>query len=49
MAKKGQKFQKYTEEFKQEIFTHYSSGIPTSVLSKRFKVPEQTISTPEYQ
>lgn len=45
MAKKGQKFQQYTEAFKQRMLEKYRSGIPASVLSKEYGVPENTIKT----
>ncbi|MDR0299366.1 MAG: transposase [Streptococcaceae bacterium] len=49
MAKKGQKFKKYSEELKQEILEKYHSGQPASLLSKKYGVPEGTISTWNYQ
>ena len=49
MAKKGQKFQQYTEAFKQRMLEKYRSGIPASVLSKEYGVPENTIKMWEYK
>ena len=49
MAKKSQKFQHYTEEFKQTILEKYRSGIPASVLSEKYHLPKKTIGTWEYK
>ena len=44
MASKGQKFKKYTEEFKQMILNEYYGGITgTTELSRKYDVPYKTI------
>ena len=44
MAKKGQKFCKYTLEQKQKIIKIYNEeGIPMSQLSKDYGIPRETI------
>ena len=46
MARKGQKFNKYTVEFRQQIVQEYLSGVETQgSLSRKYGVPCDTIST----
>ncbi len=44
MASKGQKFKKYTEEFKQMILDEYYGGVTGATeLSRKYDVPYKTI------
>ena len=43
MASKGQKFKKYSPEFKEKILKEYSSGNSSAYLSKKYDVPCKTI------
>ena len=43
MAKKGQKFLKYTDEERKEILDKYLKGIPSPRLEKEYGIPEKTI------
>ena len=43
MAKKGQKFLKYTADERKEILDKYLNGIPSPRLEKEYGVPERTI------
>ena len=45
MAKKGQKFLKYTNEVKNEIIKKYLSGISGYYLAKEYGIPVSTIKT----
>ena len=45
MAKKGQKFIKYTECEKEEILQKYISGISGYYLAKEYGIPVNTIKT----
>ena len=46
MAKKGQKFRKYSVEFKEKITKEYLDGIEGyTSLSKKYDVPVKTIKT----
>lgn len=46
MAKKGQKFNKYTNEFRQEVLDKYFSGKHSAkMLSKEYHVSENTVWT----
>ena len=50
MASKGQKFNKYTKEFKNEILDKYYSGIGGfTSLSNEYNVPIKTIKTWVYK
>ena len=43
MASKGQKFKKYSPEFKEKILNEYLSGKSSAYLSKKYDVPCKTI------
>ena len=43
MAKKGQKFKKYTPEQKEIILNEYLSGRSSTYLSKKYDIPCETI------
>ena len=43
MASKGQKFKKYSPEFKEKILSEYLSGKSSAYLSKKYDVPCETI------
>ncbi|MBQ4322302.1 MAG: transposase [Clostridia bacterium] len=46
MAKKGQKFKRYSKELKEEILKkYYEEIIPSTMLGKEYDVPEDTIRT----
>ena len=45
MAKKGQKFQKYTQEEKKKILSEYLNGVSSTYLSKKYNIPKGTIKT----
>ena len=45
MAKKGQKFQKYTQEEKEKVLKEYLNGISSTCLSKKHNIPKGTIKT----
>lgn len=45
MARKGQKFQKYTPKIKEEILEKYSKGSCSSLLEEEYGVPKTTIRT----
>ena len=46
MASKGQKFKKYTEEFKQKVLEEYFSGAGGSYsLAKKYNISRHTIDT----
>ena len=46
MAKKGQKFSRYTDEsFKLKVVRKYLSGISSTYLSKEYNIPKGTIKT----
>jgi len=46
MAKKGQKFKKYSkEEVKEEVIERYVSGISSKALSEEYDIPIGTIKT----
>jgi len=49
MASKGQKFNKYTIELRNEIVEKYNSGIPNSQLAKEYNIPVKTIKNWEYK
>jgi len=50
MAKKGQKFNKYSYEMKMEIIAQYINGQGGyTSLSKEYNIPFQTLSTWIYQ
>ena len=49
MAKKGQKFLKYTEAEKKEIVELYKSGVASSHLLKTYGIPQGTIKTWKYK
>ena len=48
MAIKGQKFKKYSAEFKEEILKKYHLGYPSRVLAKEYGVPSGTIKMWNY-
>ena len=48
MAKKGQKFQKYPLELKEEIINQYLHSKSASFLSQKYGVPIGTIRTWSY-
>ena len=44
MARKGQKFNKYSSDFKEEILNeHFKNSISTYELERRYGVPHKTI------
>ena len=43
MAKKGQKFKKYSNDLRNEIINKYISGIPSSRLEEEYNIPQKTI------
>ena len=43
MASKGQKFNNYSDNFRNEILQKYISGIPSSRLEKEYNIPQRTI------
>lgn len=45
MALKGQKFNKYSEELKQEIMNKVKEGVSIRYLAKQYKIPFGTICT----
>ena len=46
MASKGQKFKKYSPEFKEKILKEYSDGVETTgTLSLKYDVPLKTIKS----
>lgn len=45
MAKKGQKFSKYTDELKVKVMSKVKEGVSFSHLSKEYKIPLGTIAT----
>ena len=47
MAKKGQKFDKYSEEFKTEIYNAYISGEYGGYrnVAKKYNIPNNTLNT----
>ena len=47
MAKKGQKFNKYSDEFKYKIINEYFDGQNggSRVLSKKYNISYKTINT----
>ncbi len=45
MAKKGQKFNKYTLEFKKEVIEKYFEGKGAITLGKEYDIPYKTINT----
>ena len=45
MASKGQKFSKYTYDFKQEIINKVNQGMSISFLAKEYNIPRGTICT----
>ncbi len=50
MAKKGQKFNSYTKELKEEILKkYYEEYVPSTVLGKEYGIPYKTIKTWIYQ
>lgn len=49
MARKGQKFQKYSEELKAKVLRAYFEGVSVSHLAQEFDIPRGTIGTWTYQ
>lgn len=45
MAKKGQKFNKYTEELKEIVIKEYLSGVSSWYLERKYNIPYKTIQT----
>ncbi len=46
MANKGQRFNKYTEEFKQKVLEEYFNGAGGTVtLAKKYEMSHKTIET----
>ena len=47
MASKGQKFDKYSEEFKKEVYDAYVSGKYGGYrnVSKKYNIPDNTLNT----
>ncbi len=45
MAKKGQKFKKYSPELKEQILKEYKDGFSSRYLGKKYDIPYQTIDT----
>ena len=45
MASKGQKFSKYSDDFKQEIMDKVSQGVSIRYLAKQYNIPSGTIFT----
>jgi transposase len=45
MAKKGQKFKKYTLEFKEEVLQEYFDGRGAIELGKEYNIPFKSIET----
>ena len=45
MAKKGQKFKKYSDEIKQQIILDLHKGISHKYISKKYNIPLGTIDT----
>ena len=45
MASKGQKFQKYIQEEKEQILNEYLRGVSSTYLSKKYNIPKGTIKT----
>ena len=43
MAKKGQKFKKYSPELKEQILEEYKDGFSSRYLGKKYNIPYQTI------
>ena len=50
MAKKGQKFKKYSSELKEEILKKYfAEYVPLTTLSKEYNISSKTISNWTYK
>lgn len=49
MASKGQKFKKYTKEFKETVLEEHHNGYSSKYLSLKYGVPMGTIDTWGYQ
>ena len=50
MAKKGQKFNSYTKELKEEILKrYYEEFVPTTVLEQEYGISKKTIQNWIYQ
>ena len=45
MASKGQKFNKYTQEFKSMILDEYLSGVSSRFLEEKYNISRYTIQT----
>ncbi len=45
MASKGQKFNKYLDDLKEEILNKYNSGIPGPQLAKEYDISRFTIAS----
>lgn len=45
MASKGQKFNKYTLEFKKQVLSEYKAGYSAAYLGKKYNIPQGTIET----
>jgi len=49
MASKGQKFKKYTKEFKETVLEEYHKGYSSKYLSLKYGVPKGTVDTWKHQ
>ena len=49
MARKGQKFKKYTIDEKKEMLRQYQEGLPASEIEKVYGIPKGTIKTWQYK
>ena len=45
MASKGQKFNKYLDDLKEEILNKYNSGVPGPHLAKEYSISRFTIAS----
>ncbi len=45
MASKGQKFNKYNQNLKDEVLRQYLEGVSSTYLSKKYNIPKGTIKT----
>ena len=43
MASKGQKFNNYSDDLRNEVLNKYISGIPSSRLEQEYKITQRTI------
>jgi len=45
MAKKGQKFSKYSDELKNKVIAEFKSGVSIRYVAKKYKIPVGTVQT----